>query len=188
MLQNIIPINVNYQFLAIITPILATVASLLTLIKSILPQWLEYRKKPKLEFKEFVKTNLFERSSFYHFSYCIKIKKIKGEGNAKGAQGFLTIEGTNIQHVPLKWYLQNEHCINIQHYDYLWLFSFRDYKNEQSKIIVEHTSEQIKGYFSEYLKDVKNKKVTISIKSENSIDPEELTDTIEGIMTKSTSF
>lgn len=185
--QNIIPISVNYQPLASLAPLLGIFASLVTLIKSLLPQWLESMNKPKLEFKELAKSNIFERSSFYQFSYCIKIKKIKGVGNAKCVQGFITIEGTNIQHIPLKWYLQNPYCINIQDYDYLWLFSFMNFK-EQSKIIVEHTSEQIKGYFSEFFKDVKNKKVTISIKSENSIDPEPFTDTIEGIMNKSTTF
>jgi hypothetical protein len=184
-LLYIIPIN---QPLAIIAPILAIAASSLTLIKSLIPQWLEYRKKPQLEYGDLINSSLFKHAKLYNFSYYIRIKKIKGE-NAKSVQGFITIEGTEIQNIPLKWYMNNSALIDIQDYEDLWLFSLStnsraDIPSDISNIIIEHSSEQIKENFFQWYKDVKDKKVTVRIKSENAKDMPKFSEMLLDIMSK----
>lgn len=114
--------------------------------------------------------------------YFLRIKKTKGESIARSVRGYLTTEGTEIQNIPLQWYLQTLSSNNIDDFKDLWLFSTDEYINyDHSAVFISHSSDALPdNLFSQWKKDVLHKKITVRIESENAKVPKEaFTDTVE---------
>jgi len=121
----------------------------------------------------------------YHMMYFLRIRKSKGESIAKSVRGYLTIEGTEIQNIPLQWYMERSPTNNIDDFKDLWIFSADNYNADYSAIFIAHSSDFKYRYFSKRKKDVLQKKIKIRIESENAKSVKEpFSDTIENIISK----
>lgn len=120
----------------------------------------------------------------YDMMYFLRIKKTKGESIAKSVRGYLTIEGTEIQNIPLQWYFQKSSSNNIDDFKDLWIFSIDRINYDHSGLFVSHSSDALPDkLFSQWKKDVLRKKIIVRIESENAKVPKEpFTDTIENII------
>jgi len=120
----------------------------------------------------------------YDMMYFLRIKKIKGESIAKSVKGFITIEGTEIQNIPLQWYMQKIPSTNIHEFKDLWLFSTESHNYDHSGLFISHSSDALPDkFFSQWKKDVLHKKIIVRIESENAKVPKEpFTDTVENII------
>lgn len=122
----------------------------------------------------------------YHMMYFLRIKKTKGDSIARSVRGYLTIEGTEIQNIPLQWYLQKSSSNNIEDFKDLWIFSTDNYNYDYSAVFISHSSDALPDkFFSQWKKNVLDKKIILRIESENAKIPKEpFSDTIENIISR----
>ena len=155
--QELNAITPSINILAIVTGVSAGI-NILKIIKD----WITDKKNtPNLEYHEIVKKDM---------SYYLRIKKTKGEKNASGVRGFITIENTRIKNAPMTWDYDYTHSIDINHYRDLNLFI-----NNTPSITFPLVDEQRKNWFLALIGlDFKNVKafettnrILIQIQSEN---------------------
>jgi hypothetical protein len=168
--------------------IVGTAGSVIGLIKQILSELSEKRKKVVLAYDVLLKSNIFQgewRFQRFANSYYLRIKKTKGETIAEDVRGFITLEGTEVQKIPIKWYMELHPITTIDDYKDLWLFSFEDIKNNSS-IWFYHASNQIgEPQIIKNLNEIRDKKLLVKIEGKNARIPNKpFVETIESIMSK----
>ena len=128
------------------------------------------RKIPTSFYEDIIKRD--EKHGLWGQKYCICIKKNKGEGLAKSVRGFITIENTQMEKIPLLWDNNNSLYSDIGDYDYLNLFSIQESKdgyNIHIPIIpsTDSSNNSLDYYNQSINRDTLNSKIIITIDSEN---------------------
>lgn len=182
--------QLNWTIVPSVLGILAPGFVLFNQINSILT---ERRKKVVLAYDILLKSNIYQGPWGYQRftnSYYLRIKKTKGEDIAEDVRGYITVEGTEIQKIPIKWYMEKSASTYIDDYKDLWLFSFENFKNINSDIWFIHASDQIKyEAITKLLKDIKDKKLIVKIEGKNTRVPKNpYSETVENIMSKAVNM
>jgi hypothetical protein len=148
--------NSSANFLGIILA-LGTFFSVLNIIKD----WItDNRNTPVLEYGEIVKRDM---------KYYLRIKKVKGEHQAKSVRGFVTIDNTNINNIPTIWDFENDLSISIGHFRDIHLFTYN-----VPAIFFPIMNHDVKHWYKTTIIQFETtNKISIRIESENAKVPKE---------------
>lgn len=129
LLQGNVQILIGVAIIFAFLTWLGSGAELLGLLRDWYRQKTEEEKTPILKF-----AGLFKNEEPAYF---VKVEMTKGEGKAEACEGFLFIEGTDINNIPTVWSFRKVRYFDIAGYMHLRLFKIEEAHDEFGTIKVE---------------------------------------------------